>query len=111
MRFYALEKLINLRAGYRREFRIDTHRLLLLQEHDELYLVEALCPHQQHPLTAASVTGHSLRCPLHGYQFSLQSGRVLQATNEDCRPLQIWPLVYEGADVGIFLDDDSGNEL
>ncbi len=111
MRFYALEKLINLRDDYRREFRIDAHQLLLLQSQGELYLLEALCPHQQHPLTTASVENQSIRCPLHGYLFSLQNGGLLHASNEQCRALKIWPLVYEGAEVGVFLEENDGNEL
>ena len=53
MRFIPLEKLINLEEGYRREFRIDYHRLLLLQYRGDLHLIEAVCPHQEHPLAEA----------------------------------------------------------
>ena len=50
MRFYPLEKLINLHDGYRRVFRIDHQSLLLLQRGGELYLLESSCPHREHPL-------------------------------------------------------------
>ena len=53
MRFVALEKLINLHDGYRQEFRVDYHRLLLLQHEGERYVVEAYCPHLEHPLKEA----------------------------------------------------------
>lgn len=101
MRFIALEKLINLQDGYRREFRIDYHRLLLLQFRGEHYLVEALCPHRQHPLVEASLEEGTLLCALHGYKFSLLSGQLLEFSEEQCRPLRVWPLVYEGVDVGV----------
>ena len=111
MRFYALEKLINLREGYRREFRIDAHRLLLIYHNGEARLIDALCPHQQHPLSEAWLEGDSIHCPLHGYRFSLSSGALQLATEEPCRALRIWPLVYEGAEVGLFLEDAPGAEL
>jgi nitrite reductase/ring-hydroxylating ferredoxin subunit len=105
MRFVPLEKLINLAEGYRREFRIDYHRLLLLQLKGELHLIEAVCPHQEHPLVEAWLEGDTLVCPLHSYKFSLLTGNLLHYTEEPCRPLRVWPVVYEGADVGLMWDD------
>ena len=125
MRFIPLEKLINLHDGYRREFTVDYHRLLLLQhdgehqriprqerqlQHDgEHCLVEARCPHLEHPLIEAWIEHGKLQCPLHGYQFSLHSGRLLKASGgEDCRPLRVWPVAYEGSAVGVVWDSGAG---
>ena len=63
MHFYSLEKLINLQDGYRREFRINYHRLLLLQVEGECYLLEALCPHQEHPLIDPKKFDHNSYTP------------------------------------------------
>jgi len=105
MRFYPLEKLINLHDGYRREFRIDYHRLLLIQSEGECHLVQALCPHQEHPLLEAWLENGEVHCPLHGYRFSLRTGRLLHSTRGECRPLKVWPLVYQGSEVGVDWDD------
>ncbi len=105
MRFLALEKLINLHDGYRREFKIDNHRLLLLQHDGEHHVIEAYCPHQEHPLMEARLENGALRCPLHGYRFALHSGDLLASTRVDCRPLRVWPVVYEGADLGVVWDE------
>ncbi len=101
MRFIPLEKLINLHDGYRREFRVEYHRLMLIQFEGEHYLVEALCPHQEHPLMEAWLEDGELMCPLHGYRFSLLTGRLIESTREACRPLKVWPVAYEGADIGV----------
>lgn len=106
MRFYPLEKLINLHDNYTREFKIDHLRLLLLQRRGQLYLCEASCPHRGHPLDAATVEDGVLQCPLHQYCFSLADGRLLRAGEEPCRPLRIYPPVYEGNEVGVMLDDE-----
>ena len=107
MRFLALEKLINLHDGYRREFQVDYHRLLLLQHEGERYVVEAYCPHLEHPLKEAWLEAGELLCPLHGYRFSLLTGRLIESTREDCRPLRVWPVVYEGPDVGVAWEEGS----
>lgn len=103
MRFYQLEKFINLHDGYRRTFKIDQHQLLLLQENGEQYLIEALCPHRGHPLETACLENRSLRCPLHNYEFDVCSGRVITSTEEPCRALRRYDLVTREKDVGVML--------
>ncbi len=71
MRFYPLEKLINLHDDYVRQFKIDNLQLLLIQRLGELFLMEAHCPHRGHPLAAASIEAGLIQCSLHQYQFSL----------------------------------------
>lgn len=105
MRFYPLEKLINLHDSYSRQFKIDNLQLLLLQRLGELYLIEAQCPHRAHPLDVASIDGGVIQCALHNYQFAIDDGRLLHATEEPCRGLRVFPVVYEGNEVGVMLAD------
>ena len=105
MRFYPLEKLINLHDSYSRQFKIDNLQLLLLQRQGELYLIEAQCPHRAHPLDVASIDGGVIQCALHNYQFAIDDGRLLHATEETCRGLRVFPVVYEGNEVGVMLAD------
>lgn len=103
MRFFSLEKLINLHDGYRRQFRIDDLELLLIQEQGERYLLESRCPHRDHPLLQAKLDDSSIQCPLHGYRFSLQDGAVLRCTEEVCRGLRVFTPIYEGNAIGVML--------
>lgn len=103
MRYYALEKLINLHDGYRRSIKIDQHNLLLLQVDGERYLIEHRCPHRGHPLAEADIANGRIQCPLHGYQFDLVSGTLERFTEEPCRALVTYELVYEAREVGVML--------
>lgn len=105
MRFYPLEKLINLHDAYTRQFKIDQLRLLLIQRRGELYLIEAHCPHRNHPLDVAAIDNGIIQCALHHYQFAIDDGRLLHATEERCRNLRTFPVVYAGNEVGIMLED------
>jgi nitrite reductase/ring-hydroxylating ferredoxin subunit len=105
MRFYPLEKLINLHDSYSRQFKIDHYSLLLLQRKGELYLIEANCPHREYPLDLASVSDGVIQCALHQYQFSIANGQLLHASEEPCRNLRTYDLIYEGNEVGVMLDD------
>ena len=106
MRFFPLEKLINLHDDYARQFKIDHRQLMLVQRQGRLSLLEARCPHRGHPLDAARIGDGLIQCPLHGYRFSLDNGRLLYASDEPCRALRTYRLVFEGNEVGFMLDDD-----
>lgn len=103
--FYRLEKLVDLGPGYRRGFKIDDHRLLLVEDADEYHLVGGLCPHQGNPLQLGTVVDGAIQCPFHGYRFDLLTGEPSNATGAAvaCRKLRIYELVYEGADIGVWL--------
>jgi len=105
MRFYPLEKLFNLHDDYVRQFKSDNLQLLLIQRLGELFLLEAHCPHRGHPLVAASIEAGHIQCSLHQYQFSLEDGRLLCATEEPCRALRVFDVVYVGNEVGVMLDE------
>lgn len=105
MRFYPLEKLINLHDGYSRQFKIDNLQLVLVQHQDERYAYEAYCPHRSHPLNSADIDRGVLRCPSHHYEFSLHDGRLLRATEQPCRNLRTYAVVYEGNEIGVMLED------
>ena len=106
MRFYPLEKLINLHDGYTRQYKIDSLQLLLLQRDGQLHLIEAHCPHRAHPLEAAAVEQGVIQCPLHGYRFDIADGRLLHHSEEPCRALRTWTVAYEGNEVGVILGDE-----
>jgi nitrite reductase/ring-hydroxylating ferredoxin subunit len=105
MRFYPLEKLINLHDAYVRQFKIDNLQLLLIQRWGEIFLLEAHCPHRGHPLAAASIAGGLITCPLHQYQFALRNGALMHSTEEPCRALRVFDVVYAGNEIGVMLDE------
>ena len=105
MRFYALEKLINLHDNYTRQFKIDNLQLLLIQRLGEPLLIEATCPHRGHPLDVATIDNGIIQCALHQYQFAIDDGRLLHATEEPCRGLRTFDVIYEGNEIGVMLDD------
>ena len=101
MAYIALEKLHVLHDGYRRTLRVAGRELLLVQEEGQLYLFANRCPHMDAPLDKASINQRVLRCPLHGIEFDLRSGRALGSVGECVAPLEFFPLVYDGNTVGV----------
>ena len=103
MTFLALEKLIHLRDGYRRVVRVNGVELVLLVEGNNTFLVQNACPHMGKSLDRGEVDAHrlSLRCPHHGLEFDLVSGRNINNRGNVCGALRTFRLAYEGNMVGI----------
>ncbi|MGK0501020.1 MAG: nitrite reductase/ring-hydroxylating ferredoxin subunit, partial [Oceanicoccus sp.] len=79
------------------------HNLILLQQAGERYLLESHCPHRGHPLSESTLDINELRCPLHGYRFKLSSGELMYASEELCRGLKTYELVYQQTEIGVIL--------
>ncbi|WP_323816216.1 Rieske (2Fe-2S) protein [Cellvibrio sp. NN19] len=101
MPFVALEKLHLLYDGYRKPIRLAGQQLLLLQEEGKTLLIKNQCPHAGAPLTHASCSNNHLRCPLHGIEFDLATGRSRSPACANA--LEFLPLIYEGSNIGIDL--------
>ena len=63
MRFYPLEKLINLHDASTRQFKIDNFQLLLIQRFGALHLIEPNCPTAAIPWTSPLSTTASSSAP------------------------------------------------
>jgi nitrite reductase/ring-hydroxylating ferredoxin subunit len=101
MPFVALEKLHQLYDGYRKPVKLAGQDFLLLQENGKTCLIKNQCPHAGAPLTHATYSENSLRCPLHGIAFDLTTGRSRSPVCANT--LQFLPLIYEGSSIGIDL--------
>jgi len=96
--FYPLERLMNLYDGYQRGFTVNGHSLLLVQDNGRCYLLRNTCPHQQAPLTHATMNNGYLRCPAHGMEFNLMTGK---SQGECSQELQFIAIAYEGNQLGV----------
>ncbi|MCE3253787.1 MAG: Rieske (2Fe-2S) protein [Cellvibrio sp.] len=101
MPFVALEKLHQLYDGYRKPVKLAGQDLLLIQENGKTCLIKNHCPHAGAPLTYATSNNNYLRCPLHGIEFDLATGRSRSPVCASS--LQFLPLVYEGNSIGVDL--------
>ena len=53
----------------------------------------------------ASLDSGVIQCTAHHYQFAIADGRLLHATEEPCRGLRTYQLVYAGNEVGLMLEE------
>ena len=101
MAYVALEKLINIHDGYRKQFVVSRQELLLIQEDNEHYIIQANCPHMHWPLQAAMIKNGSVLCSKHGMSFSLSDGQADNDKARDCKALRVYSVAYNGNNIGI----------
>jgi nitrite reductase/ring-hydroxylating ferredoxin subunit len=56
------------------EVTVQGRRLAVFKTNAGVFATDAFCPHRGAPLWAGCVEGHSLFCPLHGWEFDIRHG-------------------------------------
>jgi len=103
MTFHPLEKMHQLYDGYCKSFSVSGKKLLLIQNEGRTYLITNRCPHMDAPLDFATFDGEKLRCPVHGIEFDLPSGRAMGSLAGCINGLENHTITYEGNQLGILI--------
>ncbi|MFK7993862.1 MAG: non-heme iron oxygenase ferredoxin subunit [Granulosicoccus sp.] len=56
--------------------------VLLCRVEDKVYAVDDMCTHEDISLSLGVLCEHRLRCPLHGSEFDVRTGKVLDEPAE-----------------------------
>lgn len=77
MAWKAAVNLAQLQQNNRETVVIDGHKILFIWHDDEVYAVQAQCPHLKLPLAKGKITEEcALVCPFHKSAFDLKTGEV-----------------------------------
>jgi toluene monooxygenase system ferredoxin subunit len=77
------------------------NNILLVNVDDRIYAYSDACPHQKSRLSEGSLTGKTLRCARHHWEFDVCTGRGINPQNA-C--LQALPVILESRDILLDLD-------
>jgi len=70
--------------------------IILIKRGQEVYALDALCPHMGGPLDEGTLEGACLTCPWHGWQFDVKTGQSITSPGDD---LKKYPLKIEGNNI------------
>jgi nitrite reductase/ring-hydroxylating ferredoxin subunit len=76
-RFVKVATLESLAATGALEVEQDGVILALFRHGGDVIALDGVCPHQGGPLASGDVSGTTLTCPWHGWQFDVTTGRCL----------------------------------
>ena len=58
-----------------RPFEVEGMKLLLVRHQEHDWIIPRLCPHQAFPLDKSDLEEGQIRCPMHSFTFSLETGK------------------------------------
>ena len=80
---------------------VDGNAILLINVHDQIYAYADACPHQKSRLSEGSLTGNTLRCARHHWEFDVCTGQGINPQNA-C--LKVFAVAIAGNDILLDLD-------
>jgi len=88
--FVAAAALDELAPGQMKRLNLGGQRILLARVDDRFFAVDELCSHEDYSLAFGCVKGTTIKCSLHGSQFSLETGAPLDRPATE--PLRTYPV-------------------
>ncbi|UCF18356.1 MAG: non-heme iron oxygenase ferredoxin subunit [Gemmatimonadota bacterium] len=80
---------------------IDGIPLAICNVEGTYYAVQDECTHETYPLTEGTLEGHVLTCVLHGAQFDVRTGKVLQPPAYE--PVRTYQIAVNGEEIFVVL--------
>ena len=74
-------------------------KVLVCQVEGRFYALHDLCSHARQALHGGTLSGHQLRCPLHGGRFDVRTGKCLGPPA--VLPVQTFPLQLQAGKVHV----------
>jgi len=111
MAFTAVAKADGIAKGSMQKVTEDGKEILIARVGDKYYAARNRCTHMGGNLSAGTLKGTVVTCPLHGSQFDLKNGAVVRWTNwpgllvtlskifKPVKPLPIYKVKVEGNDI------------
>jgi nitrite reductase/ring-hydroxylating ferredoxin subunit len=78
-------------AGSIREFQVNGSTLAISNVGGKFYAINNTCLHRGGPLGQGQLSGTTVTCPWHGWQYEVTTGKVTQnpAVGVACYPLEV----------------------
>jgi nitrite reductase/ring-hydroxylating ferredoxin subunit len=64
-------------TGEKKYFNVKGKEIVLINVEGKFYAIHNWCSHEQGDLSAGTLKGYVLKCPEHGAEFDVRSGKVL----------------------------------
>jgi len=106
MSYQRIVEVEDLWSGEMRGLEMNGERILLVNLDDQIYAYADTCPHQKSRLSEGTLTGRTIRCARHHWEFDVCTGNGVNPQNT-C--LRAFPARIDGQ--YIFVDIDAGATL
>lgn len=89
--FVTIAKIQDIQPGSARSFQVKGHSVAVYNCKGNFYATSNICQHEGGFLAEGDLTAKVIMCPLHGWEYDVESGECLTAPGADLRtfPVQI----------------------
>lgn len=81
--FVKVGKVADLAPGKMMQVVVGDRRILLANVDGRYYATDDTCTHEEASLSAGSLRGALVKCPLHGSRFDVRTGRAMEEPAEE----------------------------
>jgi len=89
--------------GTMKRFSLDSKDVLVANVNGSFYAISGKCSHKGGDLAKGKLIGHIVRCPLHGSEYDLRTGRVVKNVRI--------PFIGRAVDLKVFKVSVEGEEV
>ena len=100
--YQKMVSIVDLGVGEIKRVDINGRGYLLANVEGEFFVADDLCTHEDVSLALGCLKGEWIKCSLHGSQFNLRTGEVMEEPADE--PLRVYPVKIEDGDVFAKLD-------
>ena len=103
-RWIVIARVENLREGRGLRCRVGDDEVALWQVDGRYYALSAVCAHHHVPTLHEGIReGLMIACPLHGWTYSLETGRAVTGNGR----VRMYPVKIENGEVLLAVEDDA----
>jgi nitrite reductase/ring-hydroxylating ferredoxin subunit len=95
--FIKVGEVGDLQPGKMKRIDVDGQRILLANVDGRFFATDDTCTHEEASLSAGSLKGELVKCPLHGSRFNVRTGEVLEEPAEE--DLRTYAVRVEGGSI------------
>lgn len=103
--FVKVGSLGALAPGKMTRVQVGGRRILLANVNGRLYAADDTCTHEDASLSAGSLRGELVKCPLHGSRFNVCTGQVMEEPAQE--NLKTYPVRVDGESILVALPESS----
>ena len=99
--FFSVAKIQDLKPGTVKSFRVKGKPIVIYNCQGRFYATSNICQHEGGFLDEGELTGNVIMCPLHGWEYNVQTGECLTASGAD---LHTYSLQIVGDEIQIAVE-------
>lgn len=99
--FVSAARTKEIKPGQAKSFQVNGHPVAIFNCAGKFYAISNICQHEGGFLAEGKLSGKIIMCPLHGWEYNVETGECLTAPGAE---LRVYPLQIIGDQIRVAVD-------